>query len=137
MILSLDKYIGSKANIIQFVKFGLVGISNTAISLAVYYGLLWLDVNYLIANVIAWIVSVFNSFYWNNKYVFQNENTWIKALIRTYISYGVSFLLGTFLLFVFVDGLGISKVLAPLYLLLITIPVNFFMNKFWTFKSRG
>ena len=132
--MNIKEKLQSKENILQFIKFGIVGLSNTFIALAVYYGLLWLGVNYLISNTISWIVSVFNAFYWNNKYVFKNENTWLKALIRTYISYGFSFLLGTLLLYVFVDWLGVSKVIAPLLLLIITIPLNFLLNKFWTFK---
>lgn len=126
----------SKENILQFIKFGIVGLSNTIIALAIYYGLLLFGVNYLVSNTISWIVSVFNAFFWNNKYVFKNENTWLKALLRTYISYGFSFIMGSFLLYVFVDWLGISNVVAPLVLLIITIPFNFLLNKLWTFKSR-
>ena len=126
---------GKKFNaVIQFIKFSIVGFSNTVISLFVYYVLLWLECNYLIANAMSWIVSVFNAFYWNNKYVFKNENTWIKALIRTYISYGFSFILGSVLLIVLIEFLKVSDVIAPLIILVITIPLNFLMNKFWTFK---
>lgn len=120
--------------VIQFIKFSIVGFSNTVISLFVYYVLLWLKCNYLIANAISWIISVFNGFYWNNKYVFKNENTWLKALIRTYISYGFSFILGNILLIVLIEFFKVSEIIAPLIILVITIPLNFLMNKFWTFK---
>lgn len=82
----------------------------------------------------SWIISVFNAFYWNNKYVFRNENTWLKALIRTYISYGFSFILGNILLIVLIEFFKVSEIIAPLIILVITIPLNFLMNKFWTFK---
>lgn len=120
--------------VIQFIKFSIVGFSNTVISLFVYYVLLWLKCNYLIANAMSWIISVFNGFYWNNKYVFKNENTWLKALIRTYISYGFSFILGNILLIVLIEFFKVSEIIAPLIILVITIPLNFLMNKFWTFK---
>ena len=126
---------GKKFNaVIQFIKFSIVGFSNTVISLFVYYVLLWLECNYLIANAMSWIVSVFNAFYWNNKYVFKNENTWIKALIITYISYGCSFILGSLMLIVLIEFFKVSDIIAPLIILVITIPLNFLMNKFWTFK---
>jgi putative flippase GtrA len=124
----------SRDDIIQFLKFAIVGLSNTFIALAVYYVLLWIGCNYLIANAAAWIISVFNAFYWNNKYVFKNENTWFKALLKTYLSYGFSFLLGTFLLYVFVELCFLNTKIAPLLTLILTIPLNFIMNKFWTFK---
>lgn len=124
----------STGNIMQFIKFGIVGLANTAIGLAIYYGFLWLGVNYLMANTASWVISVFNAFYWNNKYVFKNESIWISSLLKTYVSYGFSFLLGSVLLYVFVEWCSISKILAPLFILIVTIPVNFLLNKFWTFR---
>ena len=119
----------------QFIKFGLVGVSNTLISLGTYYLLYFLGINYLIANTVGFIVSVLNSYYWNNKYVFKKtQNGHLKPLIKTFLSYGSTFLLSTFLLFVMVQWLGISEVLAPIISLVITIPLNFLMNKFWAFK---
>lgn len=121
-------------SVIQFVKFSVVGLSNTVISLFVYYLFLWLEFNYLIANTLSWVISVFNAFYWNNKYVFKNENTWLKALIRTYVSYGFSFILGSVLLALLVELFHVAQELAPLAVLVVTIPLNFLMNKFWTFR---
>ena len=121
-------------SIIQFLKFAIVGVSNTVIALLVYYCLLWLNCNYIIANAFSWITSVFNAFYWNNKYVFQSNNTWVKALIKTYISYGLSFVVGSSLLIIFVELLNVNAFFAPLLVLLITVPLNFTMNKYWTFK---
>lgn len=117
----------------QFFKFGLVGILNTIIGFGSYYCLLWLGCNYIWANVISWIISVFNSFYWNNKYVFVHNTLWWKALAKTYISYALSLICGTILLFIVVEYLYISPIIAPVFTLLITIPMNFILNKYWTF----
>ncbi len=119
----------------QFIKFGLVGVSNTLISLGTYYLLYFGGVNYLIANTAGFIISVLNSYYWNNKYVFKKtQNGNLKPLIKTFMSYGVTFLLSTALLFVMVQCAKISEVVAPVITLVITIPINFIMNKFWAFK---
>lgn len=132
--MNLIEKFDSKEKFIQFAKFCIVGLTNTVIGFAIYYGLLWFDVNYLMANTASWVISVFNAFYWNNKYVFKNESTWIRSLLKTYVSYGFSFLLGSLLLYVFVEWCSISKILAPLLILIVTIPVNFLLNKFWTFR---
>ena len=66
-------------NLIQFVKFGLIGLSNTVISYIVYLISLFvfnhfqfsLYADYLIAQVIAFILSVLWSFYWNSQFVFE------------------------------------------------------------------
>ncbi len=119
----------------QFIKFGLVGVSNTLISLVIYYILVYFNVNYIVANTIGFIVSVLNSYYWNNKYVFdKTERGTVKPLIKVFMSYGSTFLLGTFLLFLMVQVIGISELIAPLINLVITIPINFLLNKFWAFK---
>ena len=59
---------------VQFVKFGLVGLSNTVISYATYYILVPFHVNKYVASVIGFILSVANAFYWNNSYVFKKED---------------------------------------------------------------
>ena len=123
-----------KIAIIQFIKFGIVGLSNTAIGLGTYYLFLWLGCHYMLANILSWIISVFNAFYWNSRYVFQSSSSWLKALLRTYVSYGVSFLIGAGALYVLVEFAKVSDVIAPLLVLVLTIPLNFIMNKFSTFK---
>ena len=123
----------------QFTKFGLVGVSNTAISLAIYYTFIVLDpALYIVGNTVGFVVSVLNAYYWNNKYVFKkNEQGHLRTVFKTYMAYGSTFALGTVLLYVMVQMLGVSKVLAPLINLIITIPLNFLLNKFWAFKERG
>jgi putative flippase GtrA len=123
-----------KKTLIQFIKFGIVGVSNTAIGLGTYYLFLYLGCHYMVANVLSWLISVFNAFYWNNKYVFKTATSWTKALIKTYISYGFSFGVGCVVLAILVEILRVSPKVAPLLVLLITIPLNFVLNKFWTFK---
>ena len=123
-----------KNSLIQFIKFGLVGVSNTIVGFSVYYLLYYCGVHYLISNILSWLISVFNAFYWNNKYVFQAGNNWWQTLFRTYISYGASLLVSTLLMYVLVDFIHVSPVIAPIICLLITIPLNFVLNKFWAFK---
>lgn len=122
----------------QFIKFGLVGVSNTLISLGIYYIMVWLDYHYLVANIVGFIVSVANSFVWNSKFVFKKkqENSRVKSLVKMTCSYGFTFVLSNFLMFLQIDICGISKYIAPFIGLLITIPVNFLLNKIWVFKDK-
>jgi len=123
--------------ILQFIKFGMVGISNTLISLSIYYILNFLKINYILSYTIAFFISVINAYYWNNKYVFKKSgNQQLFRFLKVFISYGLTFLLSTGLLILMVDELSISDKIAPLIILIITIPLNFLLNKFWAFKSR-
>ena len=121
-------------NIIQFVKFGLVGISNTAVGFGVYYFFYYCGVHYLLSNILSWLVSVFNAFYWNNKYVFQSGSGWWTTLFRTYISYGTSLVISTLMMYVLIEFFHVSPVIAPVICLMVTVPLNFLLNKFWAFK---
>ena len=123
-----------KNSLIQFIKFGLVGVSNTIVGFGVYYLLYYCGVHYLISNILSWLISVFNAFYWNNKYVFQAGSSWWKTLLRTYISYGASLIISTMMMYVLVALIHISPVIAPVICLVVTIPMNFILNKFWAFK---
>lgn len=121
----------------QFVKFGLVGVSNTLISLAVYYAvvLLFGVEQYILANTLGFVISVINAYIWNSKFVFQKEDRKHgKSFIKVFVSYGSTFLLGTGFLFVLVHYWNVSEMIAPIINLLLTIPLNFLLNKFWAFK---
>ena len=128
----------NKTTIFQFVKFGIVGVSNTAISLIVYYIIYWINPEwYMIGNVAGWVISVSNAFFWNNRYVFKSQSKGMRQLLKrigkTYLSYGATFLMSTAFLYVEVDILHWSAVICPIINLVLTIPLNFLLNKFWTF----
>ena len=47
---------------------------------------------------------------------------------------GGTFVLDSLLLVFWVEAIGIPEALAPVLNLCITIPLNFFINKYWTFR---
>ena len=129
-----------KENILQFIKFGLVGVSNTLVSMACYYVVLFINEKwYMIGSILGTVLSIANAFYWNDKYVFKNSNndkkSKLKRLGKTYISYGGTSILSNLLLYLEVSVLAINKTIAPIVNLIITIPLNFIINKIWTFKK--
>jgi putative flippase GtrA len=125
---------------IQFIKFGIVGLSNTFISYVIYSLLVYVHLHYLAASIIAFVVSVLNSFYWNMRYVFKGsgeKKDILKSLLRTFLAYGFTGLvLQNILLYVQIEVLGVSPYLAPVFSLIITVPLNFILNKFWAFNKK-
>lgn len=129
----------------QFIKFGMVGVTNTLLSYFLNIGVLYLlkdaalSYDYVIANVVAFFISVLWSFYWNNRLVFdtkQGTGNILKALLKTYVAYSVTgIVLNNILSFVWIDLLGISKLIAPMINLLFSVPINFLLNKYWAFKE--
>jgi len=124
----------------QFIKFGIVGVSNTLISYVVYVVLVYFKTHYIVASIIGFIISVLNAYYWNNKYVFKEQECeqriWWKTLVKTFAAYaGTGLALSNVLLIIWVEWAGVSEMLAPILNLLITVPLNFVMNKYWAFKK--
>lgn len=133
----------------QFIKFGIVGLSNTGISCLIYAGsLIWFqhlnmfsESDYLIAQFVAFILSVLWSFYWNNKMVFviekEKKRSFWKVLVKTYISYSFTGLfLNSILLVFWVKICHISELVAPIINLLVSVPLNFVINKYWAFGQK-
>lgn len=131
-----------KKSLIQLIKFGIVGGINTVLSYLIYLGGLYLGIHYLIASTIGFIITVFISYVLNSLLTFRESGEtihWsIKALIKVYISYSITgFILGNLLLFIEVDVMKISEMIAPIINLFITIPTNFILNKFWAYKENN
>lgn len=136
-----------KRNLLQFIKFGIVGVSNTLVSYLL--NLLCLFVldkyhvacDYVIANTVAFVLSVLWSFYWNERFVFTKQNEDYKSnkfvrLLKMYLSYGFTgIILNNVLSFLWISVLGISKVIAPLINSAIGVPINYVINKKWTFEE--
>jgi putative flippase GtrA len=90
------------------------------------------------ANIISFFIAVLNSFFWNNKYVFKKDDdqkrSIVQSLIKTYVSYSFTgLILSNLFLFFFIDILHLSKYLAPFFGMVVTIPLNFILNKKWAF----
>ncbi len=144
-LLNIDVSDSKISNFSQFVKFGIVGVTNTLLSYVIYLIVLLLmkplcvSWDAYVGSVVAFVLSVLWSFYWNNKYVFKSnvgERNIFKSLIKTYISYGFTgFILSNVLLFLWLNILGIPKMIAPLVSLVVTVPANYLLNKYWAFKK--
>ena len=131
----------------QFVKFGLVGVSNTAISLLINLSTLFIlrplgfAYDYVIANLMGFSLSVLWSYTWNNRYVFRlkkgETRSTKKTLLKTYMSYGFSgIILNNCLSTIWISVLKISRFYAPFMNLMFTIPINFILNKLWAYRSH-
>lgn len=132
--------------VIQFLKFGIVGLSNTFISYGIYVGTVmliapWnLSWDYYAGNIVGFLLSVLWSFYWNSRVVFTpregEQRRLLPALMKTYASYAFSGLvLSNILSFFWIEMAGVSKMIAPLLNLVVSVPINFLLNKMWAFRS--
>jgi putative flippase GtrA len=73
---------------VQLLKYGVIGISNTVITLAVFYVMnTIMGIPYGPSNVVGYILGVINSFIWNRNWVFKTK----KNLRREAVLFVVGF----------------------------------------------
>lgn len=152
------------ADFIQFLKFGIVGVSNTLISYGVEmlcFYVLFYDVKFtsvvsffnnigipttgeavkvVITSAIAFIISVTNSYLLNNRFVFKNGSKTIGghiiSYLKTVLCYGITGLVLAPIIKILLNNAGIAYYIAAFSSLIITVPLNFVLNKFWAFAKK-
>lgn len=128
--------------IIQFIQFGIVGVINTVLSYLITNGCYYaLGLHEQVSNIVAFIITVPISFMLNGKFTFnkaQKEQGFLKPLLKVYASYSITgIFLTAILLHIEENILGIPHYIATLINLVITVPVNFLLNKFWVYKDKN
>ncbi|OEK65797.1 polysaccharide biosynthesis protein [Staphylococcus equorum] len=114
----------------EIIKFIIVGGMNTLNYYIVYLILLKLiDLNYLVSHVSGFMVSFIISYYLNCHFVYKVKPTWRK-FIQFPLTQVVNMGMQTLLLYIFVQWLHISSVIAPFAGLIITIPITFVLSKY-------
>ena len=123
---------------LQFLKFGIVGVSNTLIFFAVYTLLLKVfGVWYVAASGIGFAVGAVNGFLWNRAWTFKGHVGDALTPVRWFVVQGGGLLLNLGLLYLFVDGAGLDELVGQAVTIVIVTLVTFFVNRAWTFRGHG
>lgn len=132
----VDKIKVYKVHILQFIKFNIVGIMNTAVDFAIFVLLTSVfGLHHMIAQVISYSCGIVNSYLWNKFWTFKQKRAFssseaLKFLIVNIISLGVSLIF----LYIFRDRAGLSVLVSKVIATMFSLVVNFAGNKFWVFK---
>jgi putative flippase GtrA len=123
--------------LIQFLKFGIVGISNTLLTFAVYTLLLkGFGVWYIAASAIGFVVGAVNGFLLNRRWTFSGHVGDAFTPVRWGIVQGCGLGLNLGLLYLFVHDAGLDKLLAQAFATAIVTVLTFLANRAWTFRMR-
>ncbi len=126
-------------NWVQLVKFCAVGASGYVVNLCVFalasevFGL-----HHLVAATIAFVVAVFNNFWWNRHWTFGagDGHAGFQAARFFAVSVG-AFLFAAAILELLVTGADVGEVPAQAISIIAATPLNFLGNKMWSFaRSR-
>jgi putative flippase GtrA len=123
--------------LIQFLKFGIVGVSNTLLTFAVYTFLLKVvGVWYLAASAIGFIVGATNGFLLNRRWTFHGHVGDAFTPVRWGIVQGCGLGVNVGLLYVFVHDAGLDELLAQAFATAVVTISTFFANRAWTFRGH-
>jgi putative flippase GtrA len=117
----------------QFIKFCIVGVANTTISLVAYYFLLKLGVHYLLASTISYCVGILNGYIFSTKFVFKKQRNKLQAFRFVGVNLS-SLVINLLLLYILVDVFSVSEFIAQVIATIFNVIYNYSLNKFWTFK---
>jgi len=121
----------------QFVKFGIVGASGAVVSFVIFHVLLHFHVDLKVAFSAGFILGGVNNYWWNRHWTFRSKGHPWKELAQFLAVSAVALVLG-----IVITGL-LDRDLPPFTLrnsfiwLCGTVGgmgVNFFVNKYWTFR---
>ncbi|WP_342433147.1 GtrA family protein [Neobacillus sp. FSL H8-0543] len=116
----------------QFIKFCIIGIANTTISLAAYYLLLKLDTPYLIASTLAYFLGMANGYIFSTSFVFNQRHNALQAV--KFISVSLfSLVINLLILYLLVDFFAIDAFTSQVIATIFNVIYTFSLNKFWTF----
>jgi putative flippase GtrA len=123
--------------LLQFVKFGIVGVSNTLIFFAVYTLLLKVfGVWYVAASGIGFAVGAVNGFLWNRAWTFKGHVGDALTPVRWFVVQTAGLLLNLGLVYLFVDGAGLDELVGQAVTIVIVTVTTFLANRAWTFRGH-
>ena len=130
----------------QVALFAVVGFSSSLVNLGVYNLVLWVlrtvglfpAVDFLLAQLIGFVISVAWAFFFNRRYVFRVPGApWKESLIRVYLVYSLTGIgLSSLLSLLWIYVLRIPKEAVTLLNDILCFPVNFLLNKYWSFRKE-
>lgn len=128
----------SNQKIVEFLRWGIVGVIATAIHYGIYYILkefftpqteFWLNIDY----TAGYIISFFGNFFLSAYFTFHAKPSLKKGFgfgIAHAINYGLHMLFLNLFLW-----LGLSSTVAPIFVFIIVVPINFLMVRY-VFKKK-
>lgn len=124
----------------ELISYGFWGVATTVVNYAVYFLCTQgLHVNYMLSNVISWIVAVVFAFLVNKVFVFGSsrwERETLFGELWKFVSARVlSGAMETLVLFVFVDLLHFNDGIIKIVVGILVILLNYVVSKLLIFKK--
>ena len=120
----------------EIINYLIFGVLTTIVSILSYALFRFFNINYIISNILSWIISVTFAFITNKIYVFKSkENKILNEAIKFYLSRITSLLIELVIMYLAVDILNINDMISKIIVQFIVIVLNYIFSKIFVFKS--
>lgn len=124
--------------LINIIKFSIVGVSNTLLNFVIFILLNNIGINYILTSIIAYSISIINSYFWNSRLVFKYDNKNKKSILIKFIILNlIGLSINAVLMATLVGVLAIKKIVAMFIVSLLVMCINYILNKIWVFKKES
>ena len=126
-------------NWIQLIKFFAVGGSGYVVNLVVFTICFdQLHIHHLVSATIAFVVAVFNNFWWNRHWTFGARGGHAGFQAARFFTVSVAaFFFALGVLELLVTQTNIPEIAAQAISIVVATPLNFLGNKMWSFSHNG
>lgn len=133
---------GLRLSFLQFVKFNMVGVVNTAVDFAVFAVLAALGVGDAVAQTFSYSAGMVNSYLMNTRFTFYDQKATnirplfnSKQFIRFFLLNLLVLAVSVALLKILILISGISVLLAKLGVTCATLVLNFIGSRLWVYRK--
>lgn len=113
----------------DLIKFIIGGAINTAFTYGLYFGL-QVVMPYQPAYALAFAIGIMFSYWFNATIVFNTPVSW-KGFFAFPLVYVAQYVLSAVLLSVFIEHFGVVQSIAPLVVIIVTIPITFVLTRWF------
>jgi putative flippase GtrA len=132
----MDKLLSKWGLSPSFLKFLVVGVTNTLGGYAFYAALIALGVNYAVALTLEYVAGIAYGFLLNKRWTFQARGGSGQQAWRYVALYGLIYVLNITLLMLLVERWALSPYLAQILLLGFLTLLSFVVQKRWIFAKQ-
>lgn len=124
----------------ETISYVIFGILTTIINLISYYFFSnIISINYLISNIISWIISVSFAYVTNKLYVFNSKDKNKDVVIKEFIKFVncrlTSGVIEMILLFLLVNMIKVNDIISKFVIGVIVVVLNFIFSKVFVFQK--
>ena len=121
----------------EIINYLIFGVLTTLVSILSYaFFTRFINLDYVLSNILSWILSVTFAFFTNLKYVFKTSSSNnVKDMFKFYLSRLTSLGIELVIMYILVTLLSLNDMISKIIVQFIVIVLNYVLSKLFVFKK--